>query len=126
MVLKKWLKWLPLDVNALSKFYPYEGMNANTVTLFTTILVFIGLVGGGAAFFGKSRGDSIIKYQTNEITLRDGTITRLEKDVAALTSENKVLKDQNNKLGELAQGSPQLETLTKAVENLTKVVKAKL
>lgn len=98
----------------------------NFGTLLATGISIIALTGGAVAYFGQSRGNSIIKYQANEITLRDGSIARLEKDVAALTSENRVLKDQNTKLGELAQGNPQLKTLTKAVEALTQVVEAKL
>lgn len=91
-------------------------------SILSVTLPIIGLVGGAVGYYGKARGDSIIKYQANEIALRDGTITRIEKDNAALQSENAVLKDQNDKLGDLAQGSPQLKTLTKAVEALTRTI----
>lgn len=97
----------------------------NVITLFTTVLGIIGLAGGAVGYFGKSRGDSIIQYQANEIALRDGTIARLKEDLAAVTSENKVLNDQNKKLSDLAQGNPQLKTLTIAIEALTKIVTEK-
>lgn len=101
-------------------------IDGNTITLLAYALGIIGTVGGAVGYFGKSRGDTIIKYQANEIQLRDGSIARLEKDKAALLAENTLLKDQNKKLSDLAQGSPQLKTLTNAIETLTKTVNAKL
>lgn len=96
------------------------------VTTLLSILGIIGLAGGAVGYFGKARGDSIIKYQANEISLRDGTITRQDRDNTALLSENKILKDQNTRLAELAQGSPQLTTLTTAIETLTTIINDKL
>jgi len=90
--------------------------------ILTVALPALAIAGAAAGYFKANRGDSIIKYQADEIQLRDGTIARLEKEKAALQSENDVLREQNKKLGELAQGSPQLKTLSKAVESLTKTV----
>lgn len=105
----------------------------NVETILATAITIIGLAGGAAGYFGKSRGDSIIKYQANEISLRDGTITRLEKDNSALLAENTLLKSHNEKLWSRAQGSPQLKTvnktvgaLSKAVNTLSDIVKEKL
>ena len=94
----------------------------NTITVFAYAVGVIGGLGGAVGYFAKGRGDTIIKYQTNEITLRDGTITRLEKEKSALSAENKLLKDQNAKLSDLAQGNPQLIKLTSAIEALTLTV----
>jgi hypothetical protein len=91
-------------------------INADFGTLLTVSVTVIGLTGGAVGYFGKSRGDSIIKYQ----------IARLEKDNSALHAENNLLKDQNAKLSDLAQGNPQLKALTAAVETLTTVINAKL
>lgn len=94
----------------------------NSITVFAYAVGIIGGLGGAVGYFAKGRGDTIIKYQTNEIQLRDGTITRLEKDKSTLQAENALLKDQNAKLSDLAQGNPHLIKLTKAIEALTKTV----
>lgn len=85
-----------------------------------TILGLIGLAGGIVGYFAKSRGDSIIEYQAREITLRDGTIARLEKDNAGLNSKVESQAEQIVILTGLAQGSPQLIELTREVKNLVK------
>lgn len=93
----------------------------------------VALAGGAVGYYGKARGDSIIKYQANEISLRDGTIARLEKDNAAIQARSDTLggelkhfKERNQELIELAQGAPQLKNLTAAVEALVKTVNEKL
>lgn len=82
----------------------------------------IGALGGAVGYFAKNRGDQIIKYQAIEISERDKTIARLKEDNAALSKENKLLHDQNDKLWDRAQGNPQLKKLTQAVTALTSTV----
>lgn len=97
-------------------------MHGSIIEILAYAVGIIGASGGVVGYFGKSRGDSIIKYQANEIQLRDGTIARLEKEATSVLTENKLLKEQNSKLWDKAQGSPQLKTLTKAVEALTTTI----
>jgi hypothetical protein len=94
----------------------------NELSIFTTIVGVVIGGGGLVAFFGKSRGDSIIKYQAEEIQLRDSTIARLKEDNAALTSENTVLKAQITRYERLAQGSPQLVKMTAEIKALVEAV----
>lgn len=106
-------------MSALSIF----GNAANAVLAGIAI---ISAIGGSIGYFAKSRGDQIIKYQAIEITNRDQTIARLEKDISGLQSENRLLHDQNKKLGDLAQGNPQLKRLTQAITTLTRAVNANM
>ena len=109
-------------------------MDMSNVSL-TTILSGITLIstlGGAAGYFGKSRGDSIIKYQANEIQLRDATISRLNKEATAKDEQIKAkdqqiaeIKDHNKYLQKLAQGSPQLVKLTKEIKRLADIVSKK-
>ena len=99
------------------------------LSIFAAILGIVGLAGGAVGYFAKGRGDSIIAYQSNEIQLRDGTITRLEKEKAEVVTNCaakdeaiKQLQDHNAYLQKLAQGSPQLKKLTVAIENQTKAI----
>lgn len=94
----------------------------NVTYLFTTAIGIIGIAGGIAGYFGKSRGDSIITYQATEISLRDSTIKRLEAEVVSLESENRLLREQNKTLKGLAQGSPELVKLTAEIKALTVAV----
>lgn len=88
-----------------------------------TILGLIGIAGGAAGYFKASRGDSIIKYQATEISLRDGSITNLKTDLATVT-ESCAAKDQtivelkkhNAYLQKLPQGGAQLKKLAEVVE----------
>lgn len=102
---------------------------SGALSLLAIILGVVGLAGGAVGYFAKGRGDSIIAYQSNEIQLRDGTIARLEKEktelvtnCAAKEEAMKQLKQHNEYLQKLAQGSPQLKKLTTAIENQTKVI----
>lgn len=97
-------------------------MNLDAGTILAAGIGIIGAVGGVTAFFGKSRGDSIIKYQTTEIQLRDGTIARLREDNAALRSENDLLKKHVDTLKGLVQGAPQLAKLTNTVDTLASAI----
>lgn len=92
----------------------------------TSIGIIVGL-GGTAGFFAKSKGDSIIAYQSTELGLRDETIKRLEGEKAALLTEQAAskasaerLKIEADRLAGLAQGNPQLEALTKAITSQSK------
>lgn len=82
----------------------------------------IGVVGGIVGYFAKSRGDSIIEYQAREITLRDGTIARLEKDNAALTAKSNSQAEQIETLKGLAQGSPELRKVSQELARLTTAI----
>lgn len=73
-------------------------------------------------YLKASRGDTIIKYQTVEIELRDRKIAVLEKDNASVTAERERLLQENAYLKDLAQGSPELRKLTAAIENQTRVI----
>lgn len=84
-----------------------------------TILGLVGLAGGVVGYFAKSRGDSIIEYQAREISLRDGTIARLEKDNAALLAKSNSQAEQIATLTGLAQGSPELVKLAGEIKSLT-------
>lgn len=100
-------------------------MNVSQIlTIISWIIGIIGLSGGAVGYFAKSRGDAIIAYQAKEIELRDGTIARLEKENAALLREKDILKEQNLKLGELAQGSPKLAEVTIQIKALAQAVAA--
>jgi len=78
----------------------------------------IGIVGGLVGFFAKGRSDAIIKAQAELIDVRDKQISDLRESTAALTSKVEVLTQQSATLTSLAQGSPQLVTLTKEIKNL--------
>lgn len=88
-----------------------------------TVLGLVGLAGGAAGYFSKSRGESIIAYQAREIELRDGSISRLEKSEAALTAKVDSQAEQIQTLTGLAQGSPQLVELTKEIKGLVTYLK---
>lgn len=98
--------------------------DANIVTILAYALGIIGIAGGVVGYFGKSRGDSIIKYQAQELQLRDGTLARLDKEGAGKDERIKSLEEQVATLKELAQGSPQLVKLTRQISKLaTEVAK---
>ena len=101
----------------------------NVLSLSATVFGIVALVGGAAGYFKASRGDSIIKYQATEINLRDGKISNLEKDLASirqqLDAKDEIAKMQDDhikNLRRMAQGSPQLERLTTAIENQTAII----
>jgi hypothetical protein len=98
----------------------------NVETILTASITIIAAIGGTTAYFWKARGDYLIKLQAEEITALTGKANRFEKDNAALLSENKILKKHNEKLSEMAQGSPQLKTLTIAIETLSRTINAKI
>lgn len=92
----------------------------DVVTIFTTGIGVAGLVGGAVGYFAKGRGDSIIQYQATELKLRDETNKRIEKENTALITERDALLRERETLTKLAQGSPQLEKLTKQIGLLIK------
>lgn len=83
-----------------------------------------GLVGGSVGYFAKGRSDAIVKGQAQLISVRDAEISDKDKQIAALTAERDSLKHQNETLTGLAQGSPQLASLTKEIKNLVKYLKS--
>lgn len=97
----------------------------DVLSISATIFGFVAIAGGAAGYFKASRGDSIIKYQSTEIALRDAKVTNLEKDLAAATqaSDSKdatiiEVKKHNEYLQKLGQGSPELSKLAKVQEKL--------
>lgn len=90
------------------------------------VLAIVGIAGGSAGYFKSKRGDAIIAYQARELELRDGTITRLEKDNLALSTKCDSQTEQIATLKELAQGSPQLKLLTAAQEKTNRLLQALL
>lgn len=86
------------------------------------IFGFVGLAGGGAGYFKSQRGESIIRLQATEIDTLNGKTARLEKEAAAITAERDRYAEENGTLKQLAQGSPQLIELTKAIEKNTSVL----
>lgn len=90
----------------------------DTIQIITTGFGIIGFAGGAVGYFAKGRGDSIIAYQEKQNLLLQNDVTRLEKSLASTTAENNLLKQQNETLTKLAQGSPQLEKLTKQIKDL--------
>ena len=100
-----------------------------TLPTITTILGIVALLGGAAGYYKSARGDSIIKYHEKEGALKDSTIARLEKEAVASKAREDALIAANDKLQEnvnflqgLAQGSPELKSLTAAVKNQTSVI----
>lgn len=112
----------------------------DVLSISATIFGVVAIAGGAAGYFKASRGDSIIKYQATEISLRDGKIATLEKDLAAVRQSCDAkdgtiteLKKHNLYLQKLGQGSPQLKKLAEvqsklvtAIENQTQLLTAYL
>lgn len=99
----------------------------DVLSLSATIFGIVALAGGAAGYFKASRGDSIIKYQATEIDLRDGKITNLEKDLAALTQSCaakdetiKKLEEHNAELKKLTQGLPMLKKIDGKLDKIMK------
>ena len=95
----------------------------DSLQIITTAFGLIGFAGGAVGYFAKGRGDSIIAYQEKQNLLLKDDIARLEKTIASATAENNLLKSQNETLTKLAQGSPQLEKLTKQIKDLVLYLK---
>lgn len=96
----------------------------DVLQIFATVIGIVGLAGGAVGYFAKGRGDSIIQYQARELQLRDETINRLEKENISLAKERDTLKEQNEKLWERAQGTPQLNKLASEIKRLVGEVAA--
>lgn len=81
-----------------------------------------GSAAGLSAYFGKKRGDEIIKYQAKDnATLKDYNST-LEASNARLEVESANWKQQAETFRSHAQGIPELIKLTRNVAELIKVV----
>lgn len=93
------------------------------LALISGILGIVGLTGGAVGYFAKGRGDSIIAYQTKENELLKADVARLEKSLAATTAERDSLLNTNETLKGLAQGTPQLTSLTNEIRGLVKYLK---
>lgn len=94
----------------------------NVAQVFTTAIGVIALFGGAAAYFGKSRGDSIIQYQADELEINKTTIARLQAENLALHTQVETLQAQIVTLTSIAQGSPQIANLKKEIRRLVKEV----
>lgn len=95
---------------------------SNGFSIFAVILGVVGVLGGAVGYFAKGRGDAIIAYQAKELLLNKDTVARLEKEVTALTAERDSLLTQNHTLTKLAQGSPQLKSVSRELSKLSKLV----
>lgn len=94
----------------------------DAINLLPIGVAIVSALGGAVGYYGKARGDSIIKYQANEISLRDGTIARQAQELAAVTAERDALKRQNADLVGLAQGSPELSKVADQIKVLAQEV----
>jgi hypothetical protein len=90
----------------------------NALQILSIFILVIGLAGAGAGYFWKSRGDTVIQLQGKEIEYWKGQASIEKSEREKTDVENATLKEQNKKLAELAQGSPQLINLTKAIRSL--------
>lgn len=97
----------------------------DVLPILTTIFGIVGAAGGAVGYFAKGRGDSIIAYQAKEIELLKNDSARLEKSNTALTTERDSLLRENETLKGLAQGSPQLSSLTQQIKELVNYLKKK-
>lgn len=79
----------------------------------------VGFVSGLVGYYGKSRGDSIIRYQAKDVVALKSLNETLEKEKTALIAERDGYKRENDTLKGLAQGSPQLIKLTTEISKLT-------
>jgi hypothetical protein len=76
----------------------------------------IGIFGGITIFFNAARKDSIIAVLTKENTsLKDYNVT-LENSATRLTAERDGYKRQYEDARDLAQGSPQLKVMARALQ----------
>lgn len=82
----------------------------------------ISLFAGGLGFLSSSRKDSIIKILTKDNVATKDYNKTLETELAKVTAERDSYHTQSDNYKELAQGSPQLKLLTKAIENQTNVL----
>ena len=110
----------------------------DVLSISATIFGFVAIAGGAAGYFKASRGDSIIKYQSTEIALRDAKVTNLEKDLAAVSQSSDAkdatiieVKKHNEYLQKLGQGSPELiklaqvqQKLITSIDNQTRAITA--
>lgn len=90
----------------------------DTISILATVLGIAGIAGGASGYFAKSRGETIISLQGKEIEYWKDRATQLEKDNAAITANRDALKQENQRLVRLAQGSPQLAKLAKEIKDL--------
>lgn len=70
----------------------------DAVQLFSIVLGVTGLVGGGAGYFWKNRGETIIQLQAKEIEYWKDRATNEASDKDKALVENKALKQQNSDL----------------------------
>lgn len=75
----------------------------------------LGLLTGAVGGMASARKDSVIKVLTQDNVATKEYNKTLEAELAKVTAERNVFRDN-------AQGSDQLKSLTKAIENQTKVI----
>lgn len=93
------------------------------VNLFSTAIALIGLFGGGAGYFAKSRAEAIIKLQAEEIDILTKRLATEKEEKAAIAAERDGLIRTNRDLKELAQGSPKLGEISKELKSIKEVIK---
>jgi hypothetical protein len=89
-----------------------------SLTVFAVAFGIIGFIGGAVGYFAKGRASAIIEGQAELLDVRDKQITDKDKQVVALTAERDSLKDANETLKSLTQGSPQLIKLGRQIDAL--------
>lgn len=98
----------------------------DVISILATIVGLAGAAGGAAGFYKSARGKAVIELLTTENDALSKSNARLEKERDVARAERDALAKRNEELVGLAQGSPQLEKLTSAIENQTQVIKAAL
>lgn len=94
----------------------------DVLSIFATAFGLLGFAGGAVGYFAKGRGDAVIDYQAKQLELYKDDNSRLEKALTSATTERDSLLRERQTLKELAQGSPQLEKLTRAIDNQTRIL----
>lgn len=86
------------------------------------LLTAIGISGGVAALLNGSRKDGLISVLTQENSSLRNQVADLQSSLSTIQAQSDGFKQQAEDLKELAQGSPQLVVLTKAIDNQTAVL----
>lgn len=93
-----------------------------TLSLILSVGGFIALLGGASAYYGKSKGESVIALLTKSNDAYVAENARLEKDLA---SKSLLVEEQAKQIAylkDLAQGGPQLKKLYKDISDTLKAI----
>jgi hypothetical protein len=89
------------------------------ITVLGYIFGGVGVAASFVGYFGKRRGDEIIKYQAKDNAALKAYNATLEGDNSRLVAERDNWKQQADTFRSNSQGSPELIKLTVAVTNQT-------